>query len=254
MEGFDTILNSICEFGTDIFLSFFGYGFIGSLVGLFGMIHVIRRLNKSGKFNRPNRLWSFIASINKFYLPVVFMVFFGFLFGTYGVNSKINDHVEKTIYSTVDQMNLNSYDFSGMNQHMNPQLTLEELLISELGGISPKASKHETNIIAQAMLQELGFPSEIDGFVKEVRSIDWTVLEKGSKIGLSYIATDYIDGVFWFVYRFIVVFFTISFLKLSILEFVIFMIYSKLTGFGSKTSFNHSNRSNQNTIANTELV
>ena len=249
METFDTLLNSICEFGTDIFLSFFGYGFIGSLVGLFGMIYIVRRLSKAGKFDRPNKFWGFLASINKFYLPVVFMVLFGFLFGTYGVNSKINDHVEKTIYMTVDQMNLETYDFSGMSQHMNSQLTLEEILISELGGMSPQASQHETNIIAQAMLQELGYPSQIDGFIKEVRSFDWTVLEQGSKIGLSYIATDYIDGIFWFAYRFIVVFFVMSFLKLSILECVIFAIYSKVTGFGSRNS-----KAIKSTTIDTELV
>jgi len=235
MENFDTILSSIYEFGSDVFSAFFGYGFIGSIIGLVSMIFIIRKLSKAGKFKRPNALWSFVASINKLYLPIVFMVFFGLLFGIYGVNCKINDHIEATIYSTIDEMQLQGFNFNGLDRHMKTQITAEELLINELGDRSPQTSQHETNIIAQAILQEMGYPKEIDTMVKKLRSFDWTVLEKGSKFGLSYIATDYVDGVFWIAYRFVAIAFIFTFLKLSILEFVIFIVYSKLTGFDSKT-------------------
>lgn len=233
METFDTIINSIYEFGSDVFFAFFGYGFVGSMIGLIGTIIIVSKLSKAGKFDRPNKVWRFFASINKVWLPLVAMVFFGCMFGTYGVNSKINDHVESTIYATIDEMNLETFNFSGLDQHMKSQMTLEEMLSSELSKASGSSNAHETNIISQAILQELGYPSEIDDVVSGLRSFDWTVFEKGSKFGLSYIATDYIDGIFWFAYRFLVVFFIASFLKLSIIECIIFMIYSRVTGFKS---------------------
>jgi len=251
METFDNIINTIYDFGSDVFLAFFDYGFIGSVIGLIGMIFIIRKLSKAGKFDRPNKFWKFLASINKVYLPFIAMIFCGCLFGTYGVNTKINEHVENTIYATVDQMNLENFDVSGFDKHMKSQMTLEEMLIAELGNGSNVSNTHETNIIAQAMLQEMGYPTQIDDFVKELRSFDWSVLKKGSKFGLSYIATDYIDGVFWFAYRFLVVFFLASFLKLSILECIIFIIYSKLTGFRSNSAIETLDH---NTAINSEFV
>lgn len=236
METLDNIINTIYEFGSDVFLAFIGYGFIGSVVGLVGMIIIIKKLNKAGKFDRPTKFWRFLASINIIYLPFIAMIFCGCMFGTYGVNSKVNEHVENTIYATVDQMNLESFDFSNLDKHMKTQMTLEEMLATELGRTSNNSNPHQANIIAQAMLKELGYPSQLDDFVVKVRSFDWTVLEKGSKFGLSYIATDYVDGVFWFAYRFLVVFFVASFLKLSIIECIVFMIYNRITGFKSSKS------------------
>ena len=251
METFDNIINTIYDFGTDVFFAFFGYGFIGSIVGLIGMIFIIRKLNKAGKFDRPNKFWRFLASINKVYLPFVAMIFCGFMFGTYGVNSKINEHVETSIYTAVEEMNLETFDFSGLDNHMKSQMTVEEILVNELGARSNQSSSHETNIIAQTILQELGYPEQIDDFVAQMRSFDWSVLEKGSKFGLSYIATDYIDGIFWFAYRFLIVFLFAAFLKLSILECIIFTIYSRISGFeSSKTNRQFS----QGALANNEFV
>ena len=121
---------------------------------------------------------------------------------------------------------------------------MEEMLSTELmKNASHNANPHQANIIAQTMLQELGYPSQIDDFTRKIRSFDWTVFEKGSKFGLSYIATDYVDGIFWFAYRFLIVLFVVSFLKLSIIECVVFMIYSRITGFKtSKTNTTNSHR------------
>lgn len=227
MDTFNTIFDSIFSFGANVFTTFFIYGFVGSMIAMFVSIYTVRRMSRAGAFDRPLAIWSMLVSINKVYLPFIAMILVGTLSGIYGVNSSINEVVDQKVHHTLNQFSFEEIDIERLTVHMQGQRTMEELLDSELRR-NGHQDAHTNRIITKTFLSELGYPEGADELVVQLRNADWSQLNKGVSFGVSYIATDYIDGIFWNIYRIVFVFIMLSCLKLPILELVIFSLYKKM--------------------------
>lgn len=227
METFNSIVDSVFSFGADIFSTFIISGFIGSMVALFISVYAIRRMSRARMFDRPFKLWTWVVCINKVYLPMVMMVLVGMLSGIYGVNSSVNEFVEMKIQSTLQHTDLAQLDVEKLALHMEGQQTMEEMIVGELHK-NGNEDHHTNTIIAKALMSELGYPTEIDEFAKKMRGADWRQLNKGISFGVSYIATDYIDGIFWMAYRLVFMFILVACIKLPALELILFFLYKKV--------------------------
>lgn len=232
MNNLNSLFDSIFAFGSELCISFFIYGFVGSVIALIWSAFFIKRFNRQGKFDRPNKLWAIVATISKYYIPFVCIVLMGFLTGIYGVNSKVNDKIENTVHKAIDAMTYSNISLTGLQKHLNGQRSLEQALVLELG--KSNSDIHSNTIIAKSMLREFGYPSQIDELVEKIQTTDFSNLSKGLHFGVSYYATDYVDGVFWIAYRFVFCFFVLGFLKLPILELILFTLYTKFMAVKSE--------------------
>jgi len=104
METLNLILDLAYEIGFNIVSSFFIYGAIGSFIGFIIAVWAVRKINKAKGFQRAFGLWTFAAKLNMVYLPIVGIILFGTLGGTYGLNSSINGYLESAVSFSFDQL------------------------------------------------------------------------------------------------------------------------------------------------------
>lgn len=69
---------------------------MASMAGLFFSLFLIKKGKKLNLFQRSNGLWTFVAKLNYLAMPIAFMLFFGFTGGIYGVQSAMNNYIDKT--------------------------------------------------------------------------------------------------------------------------------------------------------------
>ncbi len=228
MNSFTHLFETISTFGSQLITTFMMYALTGSVAAFLAFFFIIKRLSRKGYFDRPNLLWSFIAKLNRIYMPFILMLMIGFLSGVYGVNSKVNTTIEQGVHTAIDALSLQHISTQNLASHINGQRSMEQILALELG--KNNTNHHQNSIIAKTILSEFGYPSQIDDLVHKIQNIDLSAFQNGLHFGVSYYATDYIDGIFWIAYRFIIMFFLFGMLKLSIIEIGIYAIYRKLFG------------------------
>lgn len=104
METLNLILDLAYEIGMGVVSSFFLYGFLSAVFGLFIGIWAVRKINKNKGFQRAFGLWTFVAKLNMVYLPVVAMISMGILGGIYGLNGSINSYLETAVHFSIDEL------------------------------------------------------------------------------------------------------------------------------------------------------
>ena len=165
MNNLNKLFESIFAFGSELCVNFFIYGFIGSLIALIWSVVLIRRANKKGKFDRPNKLWSFVAGLSKYYASIICIVMIGTLSGIYGVNSKVNENIALTVHDAIEVLNLDNISITNLQNHLNGQRNIEQALVLELG--KSNGDIHANNIIwLLTLLVLLKRNSSLNGRVK----------------------------------------------------------------------------------------
>lgn len=103
MKTLGNIFDIIAEFGSDLFVTFFFSGFIGSMLCLIWAVYVVRIAKRKGYFDRPNPIWTLVANFNKYYLSCIMVIMIGFLSGIYGVHTKVNNKIESKVETTIEK-------------------------------------------------------------------------------------------------------------------------------------------------------
>jgi len=105
MEALNQLFDLGYELGMGVITSMLMYSFAFGLFGLATAIMMVRLISKKKGFDRPFALWSFVAKLNKLYLPLLAMVGLAAIGAVYGINDFINGQVEAAVYNSVDQVN-----------------------------------------------------------------------------------------------------------------------------------------------------
>ncbi|MEL7063545.1 MAG: hypothetical protein AAFP00_07375 [Bacteroidota bacterium] len=129
---------------------------------------------------RPYKLWTVLSKLHYLYIPLLLMVMFGTMGGIRGVQNKIDNWIDdsqapigKYLSAYVPEIKMN-VDF------LHNQMTLEEgldALIMQAVDLpeNPQLRKFylmfNTSLI-YALMDELGYPREIDGLILFLRQAD----------------------------------------------------------------------------------
>lgn len=236
METTIWLLNEITKiFGSAIW-SFFANGAFYGLVGLIWGVILVIILNKRKIFNRTNKVWTFFAKINLFYIPVLFSILFGVYASVFSLQNKIDNWIKGSVDS------IQNYSASYIpevekiaNQLLASADKTEKALkakVIEGSGLS-KYSMGQTfyysfnRYIISYMLSKYGYTDDITGITSMVKEKQLKQLNASFFGGITTtIQKDFTSKYFNIIYTNLFwIFFPFVFVPIG--EFVFFFFYQK---------------------------
>lgn len=208
-----------------------GIGF--AILGLIGGIFLVIRLNRKEAFHRPHPIWTFLSKINLVYLPIVLALFLGANGLVIGLQKTCNKWIDVGTQPVVEYANayLPTLQAAAMNMDLSRALTLEEMIALELGnkqgsstgGYTEDIMFHYNSAIAGALLEELGYPSEIDETVRVLRDLDLSRIDQHFFNQIPDAIKSYAGNYFLVLYQMILTGF-LPFLLIPVLEYGIYLL------------------------------
>lgn len=236
MDTLNWLTNEISNIFSSLVWSAFTWASIFGLLGFISSIFMVRFLNKRGYFQRANKVWTFVAKINLVYLPLILPIYFAAMGAIFGVHQTTNTWIEKTTEPVAAYAVAFVPAIQELGTHLNTQLTLEEALTQELakGQIVTSNSWEQemqtqyNNAIVTTLLDEFGYPHEVDGLIRLLREQNLSELNASFFASIPSAIQDYCGYYFWMAYGYVwAVFF--PFFLISLAEFGAHFLYQKGT-------------------------
>ena len=237
MDALNWLINEISTILSSLVWSAISWASIIGIAGFIASIFMVRFLNKQGYFQRSNKLWTFLAKMNLLYLPIIFPIYFAAMGAIFGVQQITNSWIEKTTEPIAAYAAAFVPTIQQVASNIDAQLTLEEALSQELfknQDLAANSWEQEfqlqyNNAITTAILDEFGYPHEIDGLIRLARDQDLSALNAAFFNSIPSAIQDYCGIYFWMAYRSIwLVFF--PFFLLPLAEFGLHLVYQRIFG------------------------
>ena len=235
MDTLNWLTNEISNIIASFVWSAVTWASILGILGFIGSIFMVRFFNRQGYFQRTNRLWTFFAKLNLAYLPMLCASLFVALGVIYGVQKPTNNWINKTTEPIVEYAVAFVPTIQQLGTHMDSQLTLEEALSQELfkgQNLADDSWEREMHLqynsaITTAILDEFGYPHEIDGLISLVREQNLAGINAAFFTNLPAAIQDYCGTYFWVAYGAILMTF-LPFFLFSLGEFGLYILYARL--------------------------
>lgn len=235
MDTLNWLSNEIANIFSSLVWSAFTWATIMGLIGFIGSIFMVRLLNKRGYLQRQNRLWTFLAKMNLIYLPIILPVYFAAMGAIFGVHKTTNNWIEKTTEPVTEYALAFLPTVQQLGTHLNTQLTLEETLNQALlneqdlpnDSWEREMQVQYNNAIVTTLLDEFGYPHEVDGLISLVREQNLAAVDASFFTSLPAAIQDYCGTYFWIAYGSVWIAF-FPFFLITIIEFGIHFIYSRI--------------------------
>lgn len=207
MENSNWLLQEISSHAYDFLWSCINTSLFFGVIGLAAGIFLIVKGRRRNLFSRPNGFWTFIAKLNYVYTPVCLMLFLGFLGIIFGAQRQVNRWIDDTAEPIIAHATTMLPTIQEMGRHLDRSLTLEEMIHQEVskegasGGYQGRAYNELNTIYIKAFLAELGYPLEIDGFIRMLREQELSQLNASVLRRIPKAIKQYCGYYFWKGYK-----------------------------------------------------
>lgn len=242
----NAIFNQVSALVSTLISNALIYGFFFAVLGLVGGIILMVKFNRNGGLDRRHDIWTFLAKINLVYVPILLALFLGSGGLVVGVQKTCNNWIDASTQPVVEYANmyLPTLKAAAMELDINSALTLEEMIALELGDHQEVAGDsytsdlmfHYNSAIAGALLEELGYPRELDELVKVMRSLDLSRIDINFFNRIPDSIKSYAGGYFFILYKMIFLGF-LPFLLIPGVEYGLHLLFAQspeLAGAGEE--------------------